>query len=259
MGIKNFNVNGKNYLFDDVLLNAVVEELKKQKADKFTAEPPLFLEAGKLTVNMNDYPTLKYVNSTRDDINTTIADSNTNTSSKFSHVYEILKYILGDYISVTDDDMVNIESGAPKLDSYSTDLEGTNNHLNKIDNTIEANKSDIEKKLEDESYELNERINEHENKNETRFVDVENRCKTLEDEVYGTVRTVSDGLETYTSRIDTIEEKTELVYNSLKDMGLLANIVDPSSLSRFDEINKSIDELKSSISEIKSEIENLKK
>lgn len=254
MGIKNFNVNGKNYLFDDVLLNAVVEELKEQKADKFTAEQPLFLESGKLTVNMNDYPTLKYVNSTRDEINTTIADNNENANSKFSHVYEILKYILGDYISITDDDMANIEAGAPKLDSYSSDLEGTNDHLNKIDNTIEANKSDIEKKLDDKDKEINDKIDENEKANDERFTDVENRCKTLEDEVYGTVRTVADGLETYTSRIDTAEEKINTVYDSLKDMGLIANIVDPSSLSRFEELNKQIDELRSAINEIKEKL-----
>ena len=259
MGIKNFNVNGKNYLFDDVLLGTIVEGLKESKMDAFEPKLPLFIENGKMDIDLSDYSTLVYTNATRDAINTTITDNENISNAKFSHIYDILKYILGDYITITEENMADISADAPKLESYDVDLDETNKHLDKIDNTIDANKEEIENKLLEESILINGRISDHEVDNNKRFTDVENRCKTLEDEVYGSVRTVADGLESYTSRIDSIEEKTDTVYNSLKTLGLLANVIDPPSLNRFDEINNTLNSLKTAIEEIQKEIEDLKK
>ena len=259
MGIKNFNINGKNYLLDDILLKSIIEELKETKMDVFRAENPLFISDGKMSIDLNNYSTIEYTNSIRDIINDTINNNGTNTESKLSHIYTILKYILGDYIVVNNDNMLDISGDAPKLETYNDDLEEVNKHLDKIDNTVKANKEDIENKLLEESITINSRISDHEDDNDKRFTDVENRCKTLEDEMYGIAKTVPIGKETYNSRIDTIEEKTEAVYNSLKTLGLLANVIDPPSLNRFDEINNSIDDLRIAIDEIKKEIEELKK
>lgn len=211
--LKTLNVNSVDFSFKDSEARKNIEELKTEKAEAFSVNPPLKYENNTLFIDLSNYTTANSFNEKTEELSNTINSNNSNLSKKISDIQKVLTTVFGDGITIDNNNIIINQNNIPSLSDYNSTIENINSSIRVVNTTINNVNSTLQEDINDKYNEITKKIDTITTDNIENITNLDNRVSAIEGKWFK--QGSSD------PRIDELEEKVNKIYSKLETMGYI--------------------------------------